>query len=240
MRAGDGVGRRLAQPHAPGRVVGVGADRGEHLPLELACRRAGGAAEDAFAVVLEDGPVRRVGGEVVGQPGAGAQDGEQPAAQQPRAAQVREQGGRRSAGGVVAVEGLHQPVQRPDGRGRGRRPGPGRRSPARPRGRPARCARGPRGRARDRTAGRAARSPSSKPKRASRTTARRGISAAALLMRVRRPAARARTRSANRPANGAQASCTSDGPGRTAGADGLAVVRARGDADEVAARPTRG
>ena len=68
----------LAQPHAPGRVVRVGADRGQHPPLQFLRRRAARAAEDPLSVVLEHGPVAGVGGEVVGEPRAGSQDGQQP------------------------------------------------------------------------------------------------------------------------------------------------------------------
>ncbi len=109
------VGGALAQLHAPGRVVGVGSDGGEHVALQLLGRRPVRAAGEAFGVVVQDRPVGRVRREVVGQAGARAEHRQQPAAQQPRPAQPGEQrrGGRpRRVGGV---EGLDEAVQRADG-----------------------------------------------------------------------------------------------------------------------------
>ena len=88
-QAGDAVGRRvgggLAQAHAPRRVVGVGADRGEHPALELARGRPLAAARHAVLVLVEHGPVVGVGRQVVREAGAGAQHREQPGPQQRRA-----------------------------------------------------------------------------------------------------------------------------------------------------------
>jgi hypothetical protein len=109
------VRRPLAQAHAPGRVVGIGADRLEHVALELARRRSARAGGVPVGVVVQDRPVPGVGGEVVGQAGARAEHREQAPAQQGRAAQARQHGRGRRPGGVGGVECLDEAVQRADG-----------------------------------------------------------------------------------------------------------------------------
>ena len=108
---------------------------------------------DPVAVGVEHGPVGGVGGEVVGQAGAGARG--------PRPAGCA--AGRSRAGGPAGRRRRRRwcrrrPAPRPAGaatgaRGRGRRPARGRPRPGRPRGRRARCARGPTGPGPGRTAG---------------------------------------------------------------------------------------
>ncbi len=197
-----GVRRRGAQAHAPRRVVGVGADRAQHLLLQ----RQRGRAHRAV-VGVQDRPVLGVGDQVVVQAGAGPEDGEQLAAQVGRAAQPGEQVGGQLAAGVLAVEGLHQPGQGEDGEvgvaGAGQRGHHGRglgvgglvavEVPQPSSGE---------------ASSRATRSPSSKPSRTSRTTARRGTSTGSVTRgcgrgRARRRRTGRRTAPRPRPGRGA-------------------------------------
>ena len=173
--------------------------------------RGRSTAEDAVAVVLEGGPVARVRGQVVGEAGAGTQHREQPgcaAGPIPAGAPAGPRPGRRRSrapssastrrcsdrSGEVGVAGAGQRGDDRPGLGVGRLvavevPQPQRRVGEQPR-RPAR-------RPRSRT-GPAGRRPGAGSPRSRGSCAQRGGSARGRA-----------TRSANRPANGAQASCTS-------------------------------
>ena len=196
------------------------------------------------AVVVQHRPVGRVGGEVVGQAGAGARA--RRAAGCAAGAEPRSRASRAAAGppvGVVAVQRLDQPVQRAGARGRGRRPGRARRPPG-----PASGSAG------------SLRSRSHRPERGVGQQPRGALAVLeaeadqpddgpardlprrrALVTRLRPPAARrARTRSANRPAKGCPGLGDVGVRRLGAGADRLGVVRAGRDADGVAGRPVRG
>ena len=205
-----GVRGALAQPHAPRRVVGVGADGGQHLASQLLGRRAGrsrGRCRRRRRPARSSRRGGRPGGRRArswrrGRPAAGCAAARsragRPAGPRPPPPEWSERSSASTSrcserSGEVGVAG-------PRERGHDR---------ARPRGRRARCARGPtaQGRVGQQPGGPLAVLEAEPDQPHDRRGAGSPRSALRHRSPVRRPArARARTRSANRPANGAQTS----------------------------------